>query len=241
MAIKAFFGLLRYKFDTSIGDEDFPARLAAAGIDHVMGYGDKSLIDEGGIAVIGCSESYPYSMSMARYFTDRIAIEGIVPVLPAATGAASASITQVREANEDADMPACRAIVVMGGGADMPYPPTGDIEQTLRGIIESGGCVVSTADWGTLPDAANLEKRDKLMRAIARGMAVVGSDLPDWPYENALAMMREGKPVGAVPGKVGHPGSTGTNELLKRGVYPLVDAACIEFLVHATEPAVAWD
>jgi DNA processing protein len=105
-------------------------------------------------------------------------------------------------------------IAVLGGGADMPYPPT---HASLHRRITSSGLVLSEAPPGSHPIKGAFPRRNRIIAALSDILVVVEAGHRSGALITASQALDLGRPVAAVPGPIDSPRNVGTNRLLAAG------------------------
>ncbi len=100
---------------------------------------------------------------------------------------------------------------VVAGGVDVAYPPS---HAGLFDEVAAAGALVSEAPLGTPPERWRFPARNRIIAALADVVVVVESHDRGGSMHTVDAAIDRGRTVGAVPGPVRSPASTGTNALL---------------------------
>lgn len=107
-------------------------------------------------------------------------------------------------------------IAVLGTGADVPYP---EENRGLYEQISEQGCVVSEFLPGTLPQANNFPRRNRIVAALSAGTLVTEATLKSGSLITARMAAEAGRLLFAVPGSPADPRSQGPNRLIKEGAH----------------------
>lgn len=178
------------------------------------------LDSERAVTIVGSRRSGAYGCGVARELAFGAAGAGLVVVSGMALGCDSAA----HEGALDARGP---TIAVLGGGPDVPYPPskTG----LYRRILARGGAVVSEQPPGTRPNKACFPARNRIMAAMSGVTVVVEAAIRSGTRHTMDEAQGLGREVGAVPGSVTSALSDLPNELIHdgaaviRGAHDLLD------------------
>ena len=120
-------------------------------------------------------------------------------------------------------------IAVLGTGVDVPYP---DENQSLYEQIVEQGCVISEFLPGTLPQALNFPRRNKIVAALSLGTLVVEATLKSGSLITAKLAAEYGRKLFAVPGAPTDARSLGPNQLIKNGAGLVETAQDIIKVLH---------
>lgn len=126
-------------------------------------------------------------------------------------------------------------IAVLGGGVDVPYPPS---HAALHGRIVASGLVLSEAAVGSRPAPGAFPRRNRLIAALSETLIVVEAGERSGALITARIALELGRNVAAVPGPIDSPRHVGSNRLLSDGaafVGQVVDVLSIAGL----EPTVS--
>ena len=107
-----------------------------------------------------------------------------------------------------------KTIAVLGGGLANPYPPE---NKELAGEIAGQGAVISEFAMLQRPLARNFPIRNRVIAGMADAVLVVEAGERSGALITSSFAINYGRPVLAVPGNLGEPGSLGTNRLIHTG------------------------
>lgn len=176
--------------------------------------GDPTVLGMKSLAVVGARKATPYGLACARRFAS-IAVElGFCVVSGGARGIDS-------EAHRTALDARGRTVAVLGGGADVVYPP--ENAGLFERIAGGGGALVSERPWGDVPKPFAFRARNRIIAALADAVLVCEAGLPSGTFSLCDEALAAGKPVLCVPGAITSPASSGSNRLLLAGGAPVVD------------------
>jgi DNA processing protein len=109
-------------------------------------------------------------------------------------------------------------IAVLGCGLDRVYPAAN--KQLAAAILERGA-VVSEFECGTLPEAFNFPRRNRVISGLSAGILVVEAPTRSGSLITASYALQQGRDVFAIPGSIFSDQSDGTFNLLKSGAVPV--------------------
>lgn len=121
-------------------------------------------------------------------------------------------------------------IAVLGTGVDVPYP---EENTDLYAQIAEHGCLISEFLPGTIPQANNFPRRNKIVAAISQGTLVVEATLKSGSLITAQLAAEYGRELFAVPGAPSEPRSLGPNKLIKEGAHLVENADDITRVLHS--------
>lgn len=177
----------------------------------LFGRGDARLVaglgPERAVTIVGSRRSGAYGREVAHELARELAIAGIVVVSGLALGIDSA-------AHEGALAAGGATVAVLGPGADRAYPRSAG---GLYRRICDAGAVVSELAPGVPTFRWVFPARNRLMAALAGVTVVVEAAERSGSLITAEMAIEAGRTVGAVPGPVTSPRSSGTNRLLADG------------------------
>lgn len=207
-------GLGGPRFEIGIDSDAYPAILRddPDAPDKIYGIGDPSAIQPG-VAVIGARKATPYGLSCAGRFAKYVATRKLPLISGGARGIDQAAMLVALEAG-------CPVVVVLGGGADVPYPR--DAADLFQMVIDSGGAIISRQRWGTPPTRYTFSRRNRIIAALSALVLVVEAGLPSGTFSTADAALQMDRAVAAVPGPITSPASEGTNQLILDGARMIV-------------------
>jgi DNA processing protein len=178
----------------------------------IFGMGDRGVLErlerDATVTIVGARRATPYGLAVAGELGHLLSAAGLVVVSGMAFGIDSAS-------HEGALEGGGTTVAVLGGGADVAYPPS---KRGLhRRIIQSGGAVISERPPGVKPERWSFPARNRIMAAIAGMTIVVEAAEPSGSLITAEEVTRLDRMLGAVPGPVTSRTSAGTHALIRDG------------------------
>ena len=159
------------------------------------------------IAVVGSRRASDYGLSITTRLSRELAEQGVTIVSGLALGVDSA-------AHRAALQVSGATIGVLGCGIDQVYPA---VNRQLYREMEERGAIVSEFPIGTLPDAPNFPRRNRIISGLSRGVLVVEAAEKSGSLITAGFALEQGREVFAVPGNITFRASRGTNSLIKQG------------------------
>ena len=202
-----------------LGAPSYPAQLDGADAPPVLFFrGDRSLLDDGRrVAIVGTRNATAAGREAARRIAAGLADAGVHVVSGLARGIDGCAHRAVVEQ----DGPG-RAIGVVASGLDVVYPR--EHRDLWRRVAETG-VLVSESPPGTSPEAFRFPLRNRIIAGLAEVVVVVESRRRGGSLITATLAGERGIAVMAVPGSVHNPAAAGTNELLRTGAAPVLDAS----------------
>lgn len=122
-------------------------------------------------------------------------------------------------------------VLFMGCGINLNYPQS---NEKLRKLVGAAGCIISEYPPDTPAFASNFPVRNRLMSAVSHGTVVIEAGSKSGSLITARLANEQGKDVFVIPGSPVDPVYAGSNELLRDGAKPLIDASDIfnEYIVR---------
>lgn len=194
----------------SIYDKEYPQILKQIYDFPVCLYikGNKEILNNMSIAIIGCREASEYGTKVAKYFAYNLAKNDINIVSGLARGIDS-------YAHIGALCAKGKTISVVGNGLDTIYP--NENVEIQRRIIEGGGAIISEYPLGTKPEKLNFVARNRIISGLCKKIIVIEAKEKSGTLLTVDFALEQGRDVFVVPGNINSINSVGTNELLKDG------------------------
>ena len=182
--------------------------------------GNKDILNNNSIAIIGCRDASEYGIKAAKYFSYNLSKEGINIVSGLAKGIDSyahiGNICAQDELNlESKDKEIGKTIAVIGSGLDIIYPK--ENKYLYDEIINKGGAIISEYPIGTKPNKMNFPARNRIVSGISGGVLVIEAKEKSGTLITVDFALEQGRDVYVVPGNINSINSVGTNELIKQG------------------------
>lgn len=220
----------------NINDENYPQILKEIYDPPMSLYikGNKNILNQKSIAIVGCRECTDYGKKTAKYFAYNLSKESINIVSGLAKGVDSyahlgtlcakseaecgqKNLNCVKENNNCGDkIKNCgKTIAVLGNGLDTIYPK--ENIKIANEIIKSGGAIISEYPCGTKPDKMNFPARNRIISGLCTGIIVVEAKEKSGTLITVDFALEQGRDVFVVPGNINSINSVGTNKLIKQG------------------------
>ncbi|PRZ13519.1 DNA processing protein [Laceyella sediminis] len=189
--------------------------------------GDRSLLGEPSVAVVGTRKPTPYGLRVTRMLAQALAEQGLVVTSGMANGIDGEAHRAVLKSTG-------RTIAVLGAGIDVIYPKN---HRTLYQELTSRGLVVSEMPPGTPPHPGLFPRRNRIISGLSLGTLVVEAAERSGSLITADFSMEQGREVFAVPGPITTTQSQGTLKLIQQG------AKCVRSVEDILEeiPFVAYN
>lgn len=186
--------------------EDFPLMLYIKG--------NKNILNNKNIAIIGCRECTEYGRKAAVYFSYNLAKENITIVSGLAKGIDTYSHIGALKAGG-------KTIAVLGNGLDIIYPKQN--EKIYEKIVKFGGAIITEYPLGTKPEKNNFPERNRIISGMSKGVLIIEAKEKSGTIITADFALDQGRDVFAVPGNINSVNSVGTNRLIKEGAMPVTN------------------
>ena len=201
--------------------------------------GNKEILNEKNIGIVGCRECTDYGKKAAKYFAYNLSKEKSVNIVSglakgvdsyAHWGSVGANIECESTKNCGKKQESCgkinddcgklkndcgKTIAILGNGLDMIYPKE-NIELANE-IIRSGGAIISEYPCGTKPDKMNFPARNRIISGLSKGIIVIEAKEKSGTLITVDFALEQGRDVFVVPGNINSINSVGTNDLIKQG------------------------
>ncbi len=198
-------------------DEEFPPLLKKIYDPPLILYtlGDFDENDKYSIAVVGTRQPTNYGKIQTERFVADLVEQNITIVSGMARGIDSVAHVSALKNNG-------RTIAIVGSGLDIIYPAE---NKKLFYDIRDHGVVMSEFPLGTIPNAENFPKRNRIIAGQSLGTLVVETAATGGAMQTADLAFDQNREVFAVPGNLGVRQSEGTNLLIQRNQAKLVKNA----------------
>lgn len=169
------------------------------------------------VACVGTRKVTEYGRTNAYSITRDLAKAGAVIVSGLALGIDAICHRAALDVGGD-------TIAVLGCGLDRAYPPQ---NRNLMIEIARKGAILTEYAPFTEPLKANFPMRNRIISGLSNATVVYEADEGSGSLITARHAIKQGRPVYALPGNAGNISSLGTNELLTRGAFAVVNAGDI--------------
>lgn len=194
----------------SIKDKEYPTLLKDIYNPPLSLYirGNKEILNNPGIAIVGCRETTEYGKKVAKEFSYNLSKNGFNIVSGLAKGVDSFAHIGAVDAKE-------KTIAVLGNGLDLIYPS--ENIKLAQNILDSNGSIISEYPLGTKPDKMNFPARNRIISGMCNGVLVVEAKEKSGTLITVDFALEQGRDVFVIPGNIDSSNSVGTNELIKQG------------------------
>jgi DNA processing protein len=191
------------------GEPEYPDVLADLGDPptRLFGMGDVGLLRRPCVGIVGTRHASLAGERIAYQLAVAFARAGVTVVSGMALGIDAAAHRGALDAGGG-------TIAVLGGGVDLPYPPS---HAPLHGRITSEGLVLSEAMPGTRPVKGAFPRRNRIIAGLGSLLIVVEAGHRSGALITARLALDLGRSVAAVPGPIESPRHAGSNQLLAAG------------------------
>jgi DNA processing protein len=177
------------------------------------------------VAIIGTRKPTPGGLQAVEAFVAGLAAHGIQVISGLAQGIDT-------EAHRSALKHGLSTIGVLGHGLDILYPPSN--ARLARKMTDQGALITEFRN-GTMPDASNFPRRNRIVAGLSDAVIVVETDLKGGSMITAGLAFGYDRDLFALPGRVTDEKSRGCNHLIRENKAMLVTSP--EDLVRAMN----WD
>ena len=205
------------QFIVTMDDAAYPARLRDMYDPPVLLYGKGSMPlfdEEAAIAVVGTRKCTPYGTGTASQLGYELARQGGLVISGLARGIDGAALQGALRAGGF-------TAAVLGGGADVIYPPE---NRRLYEDIAATGVLLSEYPPGTEPKGGHFPVRNRIISGLSLGVLVVEAPEKSGALITANTALEQGRDVFAVPGPINADTSRGCNQLIRDGAGLVMEA-----------------
>ena len=174
--------------------------------------GNDKILNEKGIAIIGCRKPSKYGIEMAYKFAYGLSKRGINVISGLARGIDSYSHLGAVHAKG-------KTIGVLGSGLNNIYPS--ENKKLCLEIIKNGGAVITEYEKKSKPDKMHFPARNRIISALSDGILVVEARRKSGTLITVDFGLEHGKDIFCIPGNITSDNSYSTNELIKQGAIPV--------------------
>ncbi len=182
--------------------------------------GNLELLEKPVIAMVGARNASINANRLTGKFSKELGEKGYV----IASGFARGIDTSAHQGSLETG-----TIAVLGGGIDIIYPKE---NAELYEEIRHKGLIVAECAYGTVPQAKNFPRRNRIISGISTGIVVMEAARKSGSLITARMANEQGREVMAVPGFPLDPRAEGPNYLIKEGA-TLVSS--VEDIIQAVE------
>lgn len=170
--------------------------------------GNERILNNFSIAIVGARKASYESKTIAKTIAEDIATSGVTVASGLAIGIDSEAHTGALKAQG-------KTIAVLGNGLNKIYPR--ENKKLAMQIIESGGAIISEQFPGTDPLPINLNKRNRLISALAEGVLIIEAKRKSGSLITAEYAKKQEKKLFVIPGGINDTNFEGSNKLLVDG------------------------
>lgn len=201
----------------TVWDDEFPSLLKKIYDPPLVLYviGDFDESDKYCIAVVGTRQPTNYGKVQTEKIVRDLVDQNITIVSGLARGIDSVAHSTALKNNG-------RTIAVIGSGLDVIYPAE---NKKLFNEISKNGVIISEFSLGTIPNAENFPKRNRIISGLSLGTLVIETAVTGGAMQTARLALDQDREVFAIPGNLGVRQSEGTNLLIQRSEAELVTCA----------------
>lgn len=159
--------MIKNKIDIiTIHDKEYPKNLKQIYDFPISLYlkGNKEILNNESIAIIGCREASGYGIKASKYFAYNLAKNNVNIVSGLAKGIDS-------YAHIGAICAKGKTIAVIGNGLDTVYPK--ENLELSRKIVQDNGVVISEYPLGTKPEKLNFIARNRIISGLSKKVIVI--------------------------------------------------------------------
>jgi DNA processing protein len=199
----------------TLNDSDYPDLLRQIDDPPPVLYliGDKALLHQPQLAVVGSRNPTPNGLGNAREFARTLASSGLCISSGLATG--------IDGAAHEGALTGGATIAVLGTGPDRIYPAA---HRDLAHRIADSGLLVTEFPPGTPARAENFPRRNRIISGLSLGTLVVEAAPQSGSLITARLAIEQGREVFAIPGSIHNPQARGCHALIRQGA-KLVESA----------------
>lgn len=175
--------------------------------------GDKRVLNQNGIAIIGTRRPSKYGVEQASEWARLLSEAGICINSGLAYGVDAIAHKSTIEAGG-------KTVAVLGSGIDVIYPSRH--KYLTDRMIEAGGAVITEYPPGTPPDAVNFPGRNRIVSGMSHGVLVIESGIKGGSMITARYALDQNREVFVIPHPLNIGRGEGCNYLIKTGQGKLV-------------------
>ena len=152
--------------------------------------GDKEILNDKAVAVIGCRKCSSYGANIAKKISYELACKNINIISGLARGIDTWAHKGAVLANK-------KTIAVLGSGLDKIYPP--ENKKMCLEIIKKGGAIITEFPLGTEPYKYNFPKRNRIISGLSDGILVVEAKEKSGTLITVDYGLEQGKEIFVIP------------------------------------------
>lgn len=212
-----------------LGEPEYPDALCELGDPptRLFALGDAALLARPRVGIVGTRHASHSGERVAHQLAAGFARAGVTVVSGMALGIDAAAHRGALDAGGG-------TIAVLGGGVDLPYPPS---HAALHERIAKSGLVLSEALPGTRPVKGAFPRRNRIIAALSELLIVVEAGHRSGALITSRLALDLGRTVAAVPGPIDSPRHAGTNQLLAAGALFIATPSDALAMIKLSGPA----
>lgn len=178
----------------TIYDEDYPEKLRYIDNSPICLYclGNKEILKQKSIAIIGSRECSDYGKTMSQAFSYLMAKNNVAVISGLAKGIDSSAHIGAMQANGT-------TIAVIGTGIDLVYPK--ENKEVIENIVKNNGLIISEYPLGTKPNKENFPRRNRIISGLSDGVLVVEAREKSGALITVDYALEQGRSIYVVPRK----------------------------------------
>lgn len=178
----------------TIKDKEYPEKLRNIYGSPICLYalGNKELLNQKSIAVVGSRECSEYGKNMSQAFSYLLAQKDFVIVSGLAKGIDTAAHIGALKA-------VGKTVAVIGTGIDLVYPK--ENQKLMEEIIKNDGLIISEYPLETKPSKENFPRRNRIISGLSDGVLVIEAGEKSGALITVDYALEQGKNVYVVPRK----------------------------------------
>lgn len=154
--------------------------------------GDEKILNEFGLAIIGCRECSEYGRKIAKNLSFKLSQKGINIISGMARGIDTFAHISCLSAGG-------KTIAVLGSGFNYIYPK--ENSELFKEIIKNGGTVITEYPLDVKPLGSNFPERNRIISGLSDGVIVVEARKKSGTLITVDYALEQGKEIFAVPRK----------------------------------------
>lgn len=185
----------------SINEKEYPKNLKEIYDPPISLYikGNKKILNEKNIAIVGCREASNYGINAAKYFAYNLSKEKVNIVSGLAKGIDSFAHIGSLIAYNEKKMNCGKTIAVLGNGIDFIYPQ--ENVEIAKKILKSDGAIISEYPLGSKPNKINFPARNRIISGISKSIIVIEAKERSGTLITVDFALEQGRDVFVVPRK----------------------------------------
>lgn len=170
--------------------------------------GNKQILNETSIAIIGSRVCTPEGEKIAKQFASKLSKKGICIISGMAKGIDTSAHLGALKAGG-------KTIAVLGGGFNHIYPE--ENKNLFWSIIENGGAVISEYRENTKPSSAHFIQRNRIVSGLSMGVLIIEAKHRSGTAITANFARIQGRKIFCIPHSLEQKEGIGTNRQIKNG------------------------